>query len=416
MPKINFTAARIDGAACPPDKTQVFLWDNKTPGLALRTTSAGAKSYIFQAKLNGSTLRTTIGDPRSWTISQAQEEARRLQVLIDNGIDPREQRAEQLAIRDARRHIAQYTLEKLCDAYADYLQSLGRSSHKDVRSIFRLHVKEAWPKEVKLPAKEITSEQFADMMRKLLEKGKGRTSNKLRSYLHAAYQVAKASKSKPSIPVEFKNFGITQNPVSETAPDESKNRADKRPLSEAQIRSYWQTIRNAPGIKGASLRLHLLTGSQRIAQLVRLRTADIHQDVITLFDGKGRPGHPARPHSIPLIPAAINALNECDLTGEYALSTDGGKTHISPTTLSHWAVEVVGNQIDGFLAKRLRSGVETLLAKAKVSGEMRGRLQSHGISGVQARHYDGHDYMDEKREALMTLYRLLEPQEVGQRR
>ena len=34
---------------------------------------------------------------------------------------------------------------------------------------------------------------------------------------------------------------------------------------------------------------------------------------------------------------------------------------------------------------------------------MRGHLQSHGLTGVQARHYDGHDYMREKRSALDIL-------------
>ena len=63
--------------------------------------------------------------------------------------------------------------------------------------------------------------------------------------------------------------------------------------------------------------------------------------------------------------------------------------------------------IHGFKAKRLRSGVETLPAGAGMSKEVQGRLQSHGISGVQARHDDGHDYMLEKREALELLFKLL---------
>lgn len=37
-------------------------------------------------------------------------------------------------------------------------------------------------------------------------------------------------------------------------------------------------------------------------------------------------------------------------------------------------------------------------------------MQSHGIAGAQARHYDGHDYMDEKRESLALLLRLLQEQ------
>lgn len=310
--------------------------------------------------------------------------------------------------QEAKEAEAEFTLERLCDSYADYLKSLGRNAHLEVRSICKLHVKEAWPTIASLPAKNVSPEQVADMMRKLLDAGKGRTSNKLRSYLHAAYQVARTAKSKASIPVSFKKFGISSNPVSETAPDETQNRSDKNPLSESELRLYWQLIKDVPGREAAILRIHLLTGSQRIAQFVRLANSDVQNDEILLFDGKGRPGRPPRQHPLPLLPKAMESLAQLPQDGIFAFSTDGGATHIAPTTLSKWAVELVGGKIENFITKRLRSGVETVLAKAKISGEMRGRLQSHGISGVQARHYDGHDYMDEKRVALNSLYELLE--------
>jgi len=51
--------------------------------------------------------------------------------------------------------------------------------------------------------------------------------------------------------------------------------------------------------------------------------------------------------------------------------------------------------------------VETLLAANRISREIRGHVQSHGLTGIQARHYDGHDYMLEKREALDVLAREL---------
>lgn len=306
---------------------------------------------------------------------------------------------------DARK----YTLENLLTDYADHLEALSRRSHKDARSIFRLHVVEAWPDVAALPAQAVTMEQVADMMRRTLEQGKGRTANKLRSYVRAAYQTAKASRSKASIPVKFKAYAITMNPAADTSPDESANKPDKRPLSPDDMRTYWQAIKDIEGFKGAALRLHLLTGGQRIEQLVNLRTADIGPGAFTLFDGKGRPGSAPRPHTIPLTTQAAAALKQCAPAGEFAISTDGGETHLGATTLSAWAVEAVGEQIPDFQAKRIRSGVETLLAGARVSSEIRGRLQSHGVAGVQARHYDGHDYMSEKLEALKKLYQLLQP-------
>ena len=60
-----------------------------------------------------------------------------------------------------------------------------------------------------------------------------------------------------------------------------------------------------------------------------------------------------------------------------------------------------------FQAKRIRSGVETALASLRVSQETRGHLLSHGVTGVQAASYDGHDYAPQKLEALQTLHRYL---------
>jgi integrase len=310
----------------------------------------------------------------------------------------------------SKAHAAKQTLESLLNQYCDHLESLGRMSHKDARSIFNLHVVEPWSKIAALPANQVTGEQVADMMRHVLEQGKGRTANKLRSYLRAAYQTARASRSKASIPVAFKLFNVINNPAADTEPDESQNKADKNPLSTAELRTYWNAIKAIPDFKGAVLRLHLLTGGQRIEQLVRLKTADVAADAITLLDSKGRPGKSARPHMVPLIPVASSALKVCNPQGVYAISTDCGETHLAATTLSRWAMDA-GFDIPNFQTKRIRSGVETILAAAKVTTEIRGRLQSHGISGVQARHYDGHNYMDEKRNALKMLFKLLETSE-----
>lgn len=418
MAKVKITAGRVQDFACPLDKPQVFLWDSDAPGFALRAT-AGAKAYIFQGRLGGKTLRITIGNINAWSISQAREKARELQTVIDKGRDPRLLKREAIAAdmakrdderrqREAEAEAEKYSLQKLLFAYCDYLKALGRDSHKDARSIFNLHVVEAWPVAANKPAAQVTPEEIADMMRRLFEAGKGRTANKLRSYVRAAFAVAKSARTKPSIPDQFKDFKIIHNPAAETSPDSSKNKADKNPLPQEDLILYWQAIKAAPGLRGAVLRLHLLTGGQRITQFVALLSANATGDAITIYDGKGRPGSEPRPHTLPLIPEAKKALETAMSDGYHALSTDGGRTHISATTLTKWAQEIIGDQILGFTGKRIRSGVETLLSKRGFGKEMRGRLQSHGIAGVQDRHYDGHDYLPEKRNMLMALYSALE--------
>jgi integrase len=401
--------------------------------LQCRKNASGATLLYWRYSANGLSERVLVGTydssappksltptARGFSIQAAIRAAEALATSHHANLEAGGHRAIVEAKREAQRaaaaekdDAAKHTLQSLMDAYLAHQKSIGRTSFADAASIFRHHITDAWPKLAALPASEVTPEQVADAMRRLIELGKGRTANKLRTYLSAAYSMAKAAKSKPSIPVSFKAFNIRLNPAADTAPDDNSNVADKNPLSAEELRAYWQIIKPMTGLVGAALRLHLLTGGQRVAQLVRLKTTDVSGDRITLFDGKGRPGKPPRPHTVPLIPLAAAALLELKPQGEYAISTNKGKTHLAPTTLSDWAVEVAVATIPTFAAKRIRSGVETLLASARISSEIRGRLQSHGISGVQARHYDAYEYLDEKRHALVTLFNLLETPEAG---
>ena len=106
MKRENFTAPRVAGFKFKPTKSgknnQTVYWDGKTPGLGLRVTAAGAKAYIFETRLNGQTIRMTIGDPRNWAIGDAQAEASRLKVMTDQGIDPRQVKAEATAAKEAQ--------------------------------------------------------------------------------------------------------------------------------------------------------------------------------------------------------------------------------------------------------------------------------------------------------------------------
>ena len=126
MSKANFTAERVKDFQCEAGKKQSIYWDAKTPGLGLCVTAAGAKSYIFETRLHGKTLRTTIGDIRTWTIGKAQAEATRLKTLTDLGIDPREQRAEQQAkseaIKEAVKQAAIRDSVSVADAWQTYLE------------------------------------------------------------------------------------------------------------------------------------------------------------------------------------------------------------------------------------------------------------------------------------------------------
>lgn len=102
MAKIAFTAGRVSGFKCAPDKKQAFLWDATAPGLGLRATPTGKPAYVFQGVYQSKDIRLTIGGPDAWSIPDAQAKARELQRLIDEGKDPRELKRTALAAAQAQ--------------------------------------------------------------------------------------------------------------------------------------------------------------------------------------------------------------------------------------------------------------------------------------------------------------------------
>ena len=120
MNRERLTPDRIRRLTLSEGQTQSFLWDTDAPRLAVRVT-AGAKAFIFEAKLNRQTVRVTIGDVRAWTLAAARDEARRLQTMIDQGIDPRDEKRERVAAAEAKRIEAERIATPALDAWQAYL-------------------------------------------------------------------------------------------------------------------------------------------------------------------------------------------------------------------------------------------------------------------------------------------------------
>lgn len=100
--RVRLTAGRVADFACPAGKSQAFLWDSDAPALALRVSPTGRKTYVFEARLNGSTIRTNIGTAADWPIEKARGEAQRLKMLVDVGTDPRELERQHAAEKAAK--------------------------------------------------------------------------------------------------------------------------------------------------------------------------------------------------------------------------------------------------------------------------------------------------------------------------
>ena len=98
--RVNLTPARIECFSCK--QGQAFLWDADTPGLGVRATPT-RKSYIVQERLGRQSVRITIDHVGAITLKDARTEAKRLLLLFAQGIDPREQKRQQVEAEAAAR-------------------------------------------------------------------------------------------------------------------------------------------------------------------------------------------------------------------------------------------------------------------------------------------------------------------------
>jgi hypothetical protein len=71
-----------------------FVFDSKVAGLAVRLTKGGAKSYVFQRKINGRPVRIALGKCAGMRLDAARAAVERLngQVAVESTRAPRGRR------------------------------------------------------------------------------------------------------------------------------------------------------------------------------------------------------------------------------------------------------------------------------------------------------------------------------------
>lgn len=428
--RIHLTPERIRKLEKPAGAQAVYIYDDDPKKLCVRVTPAGVKSFVYASKLNNVPLRITIGSVDVWSIGDAREEARRLQRLVDKSIDPRELEREKAAAKLAAKAAAEaadqekanrqrFTLRALCDEYTDLLKARGKNSAKQARSIFKCHVFEAHPEIAAMPANEVTADHAATMVRTVMEAGKTRASGVLRSYLSAAFNVARKARYDAKLPASLIAFEVKDN-VAEPLTTISVNRG-KRTLTTEEMKLYMAAVAGND-LSDMALTLGVLSGGQRMAQLLRPKVSDYDSETKTLrlWDGKGKRAT-AREHLVPLAPkgaviverliARAKAIEDSTAKnegrepkyGNLWLFSSHGKAQLVETTPGKRVAKVYKEmKSEPFNLRDIRRTCETMLAGMGISKDTRAQLLSHGLSGVQDAHYDKYGYIKEKRAALVA--------------
>lgn len=299
------------------------------------------------------------------------------------------------------------TLARLMEIYIHHLEGQGKdATAKDVQYLLNTHLLKAAPELANLPAKDVSKSLLAARVREIYQAGKVRTAGKFRSYVSAAYNLAIRSEGDTQAPAALIRFGIENNPVAgiKAIPVAAKNRV----LSLEELQTFIDLLGDS--LPDLALRLCLFAGGQRGAQVLRAKVSDYDPatGILRLLDGKGGRQQP-REHRLPIGPVATELVNHLVAQARAQRPDDGdpplfakrGKVldFVMVTKRAHELAIAMGGTPFSF--GDLRRSVETEMAAIGFSRDLRAQLLSHGLSGVQERHYDRHGYIEEKRAALI---------------
>lgn len=393
MAKVAFTAGRVSGFKCPPDKAQAFLWDASTPGLGLRTTPAGKPSYIFQGQFQDKTIRVTIGSPSAWSIPQAQAKARELQRQIDEGHDPRSLKRAALAAEAERKAADAAQAMTVGEAWGQYLearkphwgarhhaehlllvQAGGVASNRAVNGVTRPGI--LFPM-MALPLRELTAP--------VIEGWAAREGKTRPAAARLAWRCLKAFLSWCAEQPEYASVLPSVNPTKTSKTRDALGKAGVKQdaLLREQLPAWFAAVRQIqnPTIS-ACLQTLLLTGA-RAGEVLALRWDDVN----TKWRGLTIRDKVEGVRVIPLTPYVSQLIHALPRRNEWVFSSpvSASGTLVIPRNPHHDACAVAG--IEGLTVHGLRRSFKSLTEWLEIPAGVVAQIMGHKPSATAEKHY-----------------------------
>lgn len=353
------------------------------------------------------------------TLSEARSLADARLAALRNARNRVESQVARVAAAEA---IAGPTLSDICAAWIRVLQKRKQPSAYSAKNFFKRFIDST--ELGRKPAAAVTTNDLVQRIRRVKEDTTSYNGDRLRTFLHAAFNNAIKSQVDPSKEdLQGSGVAISKNPVSEIPVSDDGPGPGDRSLSIQELKFVWRrlnsTTRAMTGTPARAVRLCILLGGQRGQQLLRVRSnqVDLEEGTIQLFDTKGRRRKP-REHLLPLNAAARQEVQALLQIAKVAnsdhlfTSRTGGRT--TQFTLSALVRNISmqlkkrGEVTATFTFADLRRTCETRMTALGIPQEHRDQIQSHNLGNVTMRHYNRYSYLDEKKAALEKWEHLLQ--------
>ena len=371
MPKKTLTVAAVERIK-PPAKGQSEHFDLGHPGLALRVSYAGAKSWAFFYRIGGHLRRTSLGAYPAMSLIEARDAWRAARQSVARGIDPSPRHGVGRA-------------DTFSDVVAEWIrrdQSKNRESTLyQTRKLFEKDLLPVWGSR---RVDTIVARDIIELLDRIADRGAPTIARRIHIHLHRFFGWC------------LKRGILTANPMA-TVDKPSGEASRERVLTDDEIVAVWKASEFEP--YGSATRLLMLTGA-RLQEITRLRSSEVTGDTISLEGARTKNG---KPHLIPLSAPARAILDAMPrgTGGEFLFSNSNGKRPVTAWGHAKGKIDAVA-KIDPWRLHDLRRTVATGLQRLGVNlvtieaalGHVGGSRS--GIVGV----YQRHSFSAEKRTAL----------------
>jgi integrase len=393
-PKKPLTDRAIASARAAEPGKRRMVWDAIVPGLALRVTDRGAKSFVLVTRYPGSANPTAraLGAYGAISLEAARLKAREWLGLIGNGIDPEAYAVERAA----------QTFRAIATEYLARKAQHHRSRDWVEAALVRLVYPTFGPR----PIDAIGRGDIVRLLDEIEDERGPVMANRTLGIIN-----------------RIMNWHATRSDTFRSpivrGMARAQEQARSRVLTDDELRALWRATdrgadtplarfhaSSAQSVFGRLVRFILLTATRR-NEAAMAKRSEIAGAEWTIPAARYKTKHD---HVVPLSRAAQACIPP---GGDSWLFTTNGRDAIGNYTWNKTALDEVSGVTDWRLHD-LRRTARTLLSRAGVASDHAERCLGHVIGGVRGV-YDRHEYLEEKARAFEALAaqieRIVNPQE-----
>jgi len=369
----KLTSKFIEAQKPDPSKRLEFR-DELMPGLVLRVSKKGTKTFCLHKRVNGKMRRLTIGRFGVLSLSEARERVRQVLYEIETG------RFED------HTGIEVETKPTLGDVIPDYIEKHAKVHNRDWKR------KEALlAKFTTLHGKRIDKIKRADVVKACDVISKSAPVSANRALAHLKHLMSWCVES-----------GIVDaSPIGGMKP-RAKEQPRERVLSEDDLSALWTACDSEGYPFGDCMKLLMLSG-QRRAEVAEMRWSelDLEKRLWTLPSHRAKNG---RQHTVPITDEMLEVLRKVPrfLNSDFVFTTTGKSPVSGFGRLKVRLDKAMPDGTEPWINHDLRRTMSTNMAQLGVPQPVTEALLNHKtgvVSGVAAI-YNVYSYADEKREAL----------------